>query len=102
MVEVTPVWKDNDASVALKMKSVKILVWIRLLYGAEVWTLKARDEIKIQSVEMWLWRRMIRVSWTEHRTDESILSKLNSNRELLALVRKHKLFWSAPQHGALE
>ena len=60
---LTTLWKDRSVSVALKMRLVKTLVWTVLSYGAEAWTLKIRDERKITSMEMWLWRRMKRISW---------------------------------------
>ena len=41
------------------------------------------DEKRIESAELWIYRRMLRVSWTEHRTDESILTELNTIRQLL-------------------
>ena len=50
----------------LKMKLVRSLVWTVLTYGAEGWTLKKADEKRIESAEMWMYRRMLRVSWTEH------------------------------------
>ena len=65
MCELTTLWKDRSISVALKMRLVKTLIWTVLCYGAEVWTLKVRDERKITSMEMWLWRRMMRISWME-------------------------------------
>ena len=40
--------------------------------GAEGWTLKKADEKRIESAELWIYCRILRVSWTEHRTDESI------------------------------
>ena len=49
------------------------------LYGAEALTLQVRDERKIQSAEMWFWGRMIRVSWTEHHTDESIQPRIGGS-----------------------
>ena len=51
-------------------------MWTVLTYGAEGWTLKKADEKRVESAEMWIYRRMLRVSWTEHRTDESILLEL--------------------------
>ena len=91
MCELTTLWKDRSIPVALKMRLVKTLVWTVLSYGAEAWTLKARDERKITSMEMWLWRRMMRISWMEKRTDNSILQELEIKRELLGHVRKLKL-----------
>ena len=73
------------------MRLVKTLVWTVLSYGAEAWTLKVRDERKITSMEMWLWRRMLRISWMEKRTDNSILQELEIKRELLGHVRKRNL-----------
>ena len=67
------------------------LVWTVLSYGAEAWTLKVQDERKITSMEMWLWRRMLRISWMEKRTYNSILQELEIKRELLGHVRKRKL-----------
>ena len=91
MCELTTLWKDRFIPVALKMRLVKTLVWTVLSYGAEAWTLKVRDERKITSMEMWLWRRMLRISWMEKRTDNSILQELEIKRELLGHVRKRKL-----------
>ena len=91
MCELTTLWKDRSIPVALKRKLVKTLVWTVLSYGTEAWTLKVRDERKITSMEMWLWRRMLRISWMEKRTDNSILQELEIKRELLGHVRKRKL-----------
>ena len=46
---------------------------------------------RIKSAELWIYRRMLRVSWTEHRTDESILTELNTTRQLLGFVVRRKL-----------
>ena len=78
MCELTTLWKDRSIPVALKMRLGETLVWAVLSYGAEAWTLKVRDERKIKtsyitSMEMWLWRRLMRISWMEKRTDNSSL-----------------------------
>ena len=73
------------------MTMVKTLVWTVLSYGAEAWTLKVRDERKITPMEMWLWRRMLRISWMEKRTNNRMLKELEIKRELLGHVRKRKL-----------
>ena len=91
MCELTTLWKDRSIPIALKMRLVKTLVWTVLFYGAEPWTLKMRDERKITSMEMWLWRRMKRLSWMEKRTANSILQELDIKHELPGQVRKRKL-----------
>ena len=41
-------------------------VWSMALYGAETWTLRATDQKRLESFEMWCWRRMEKISWTDH------------------------------------
>ena len=79
------------------MKLVRSLVWTVLTYGAGGWILKKADEKRIESAEMWIYRRMLRVSWTEHRTDESILLELNTTRQLLGFVVRRKLSYFGTQ-----
>ena len=97
MRELFPLWKSSISN-KLKMKLVKTLVWTVLSYGAEGWTLTLADERRIQSAEMWLWRRMLRISWFQKRSDVSILEQLNTKRELLAHVRKRKLTYFGHLH----
>ena len=74
MLDLVPILKDRGINKDLKMKLVRSLVSTVLTYGADGWTLKKADEKRIESAELWIYRRMLRVSWTEHRTDESILT----------------------------
>ena len=69
MLDLVPIQKGRGINKDLKMKLVHSLVWTGLTYGAEGWTLKKADEKRIESAELWIYRRMLRVSWTEHRTD---------------------------------
>ena len=91
MLDLVPIWKDRGITKDLKMKLVRSLVWTVLTYGAEGWTLTKADEKRIQSAELWIYRRMLRVSWTEHRTDDSILTELGTTRQLLGFVVRRKL-----------
>ena len=52
------------------------LVWTVLIYGVEWWILTKYDEKRIESAEVWSYRRMSRVTWTEHWTDQTILTEL--------------------------
>ena len=63
------------------MELLRSLVCTVLTYGAECWTLTKADQKRIESADLWIYRRMLRVSWTEHRTDESILSELNTTMQ---------------------
>ena len=86
MIELQDLWNDRNLSIQLKMRLVRTLVWSALVYGAEAWTLCKADENRILAAEMWLWRRMLKISWKEKRTNASILSELNIKRELLGKI----------------
>ena len=78
MLDLVSIWRDRGMNKDLKMKLVRSLMWTVLTYGAECWTLMKADEKRIESAELWIYRRMLRVSWTEHRTDQSILTELKA------------------------
>ena len=90
-MELDTIWKDRGIRKELKMKLVKALIWPVITYGAEGWTLKKDDERRLEAAEMWCYRRMLRISWTEKRTNKSILNELQTRRELLAQIIKRKL-----------
>ena len=91
MTELNTVWKDKSITLQLKIKLVKCLTWTVMTYGTEGWTLKAKQIKKIQSAEMWFYRRMLLVTWREKRTDESILKEPGTKRELVKFIKKRKL-----------
>jgi hypothetical protein len=86
MIELQDLWNDKSLSIQLKVKIVKTLVWSALIYGAEAWTLCKSDENRILAAEMWLWRRLLKISWKEKRTNASVLSELMVKRELLGKI----------------
>ena len=70
-----------------------------MTYGTEGWTLKAKQIKKIQSAEMWFYRRMLRVSWREKRTDESILKERGTKGENLSILSKRESYHSLGMHA---
>ena len=60
------------------------------LYGAETWTLRATDQKRLESFEMWCWRRMEKISWTDHVKNEEVLLRVNEQRNILHEIRKWK------------
>ena len=86
-------WKAKEISLKLKKQLVKSLVWSVALYGAESWSLKLSDMKKIESFELWVWRRMLQVSWKDRRTNEWIRQRVGVTEKegLLAHLKKRKL-----------
>jgi len=63
------------------------------LYGAETLTLRAADQKYLESFEMWCWRRMEKISWTNHVRNEEMLFRVNEWRNILHEIRKRKANW---------
>jgi len=77
----------------VKKKIMKTIVWSVMLYGAETWILKKKDMKRLNAVEMWLLRRMERISWMEKKTNEAVLSVVREKRKLIDTVVKRKKNW---------
>ncbi|RUS69941.1 hypothetical protein EGW08_022297 [Elysia chlorotica] len=90
-IESNNIWKDMGIPTTLKMAILKRLVWPVVLYGCEAWTLKQEEQNRIHATEMWLYRRLLRVSWKEKRTNDSILKELGVTRKLLSEIHKRRL-----------
>ncbi|XP_072019709.1 uncharacterized protein [Amphiura filiformis] len=86
-------WKAKAISLKLKKQLVRSLVWSIALYGAESWTLKQSDIEKIESFELWVWRRMLQVSWKERKTNAWIRQKvgITEKQGLLSQLKKRKI-----------
>ena len=63
------------------------------LYGAETWTFRAADQKHLESFEIWCWRRMEKISWTDHVGNEEVLLRVNEKRNILHEIRKRKANW---------
>jgi hypothetical protein len=77
----------------LRKKLVKCYIWSMALYGAESWTLRAVDQKHLESFEMWCWRRMEKLSWTDRVRNEEVLLRVSEQRNILHEIRKRKANW---------
>ena len=62
------IWKDKHVSIDTKKRLVRALIIPTVTYGSETWTMTKKIGKKINACEMWIWRKMQRISWTEKRT----------------------------------
>ena len=60
------------------------------LHGAETWTLRATEQKRLESCEMWCWRRMEKISWTDHVRNGEVLLRVNEQRNILHEIKKRK------------
>jgi hypothetical protein len=73
----------SKMDLALRKKLEKCYVWSIALYGAETWTLRSVDRKHLESFEMWCWRRMEKISWTDHGRNEEVLLRVKEQRNIL-------------------
>ena len=90
------VWKAQQISLKLKKQLVKLLIWSTALYGSESWTLnmlKEADKRSITAFEMWVWRRVLHISWTDMKTNKWIPNQIGVKEDegLLTQVKTRKI-----------
>ena len=77
----------------LKKRLVKTLIWSVVLYGSETWTLRKKDENRLEAFEMWVWRKIKKVKWTEHKTNEEVLEMVEERRSLMRTIQQRQKSW---------
>ena len=83
--------KTRDITLLTKVHLIKALVFPVVMYGCESWTIKKAEHRRIDAFELWCWRRLLRVSWTAGRSNQSILKEINPEYSLEGLMLKLKL-----------
>ena len=76
---------------ANKGRLVKAVVFPVVIYGCESWTIKKAERQRIDAFELWCWRRLLRVTWTSRRFNQSILKEISHECSLEGLMLKLKL-----------
>ena len=73
------------------VRLVKAMVFPVVMYGCESWTVKKAENQRIYAFELWYWRRLLRVSWTARRSNQSSLKEISPGCSLEGLMLKLKL-----------
>ena len=76
---------------ATKIHLVKAMVFPAVMYGCESWTIKKAEHQRIDTFELWCWRRLLRVPWTSRRSNQSILKEISPACSLEGMMLKLKL-----------
>jgi hypothetical protein len=77
----------------LRKKLVKCYIWSIALYGAAMWTLWKVDQKYLESFEMWCWRRMEKISWTDRVRNEDVLHRVKEEGNILHTLKRRKANW---------
>ena len=91
MTNLDSILKSRDITLPTKVSLVKAMVFPVVMYGCESWTVKKVEHRRIDAFELWCWRRLLRVLWTEKRSNHSILKEISPEYSLEGLMLKLKL-----------
>ena len=91
MTNLDSIFKSRDVTFPTKVHLVKALVFPVVMYGCESWTIKKAERRRIDAFKLWCWRRLLRVSWTERRSNQSILKEISPEYSLEELMLNLKL-----------
>ena len=91
MTNLDSVLKSRDIILVTKVHLVKAMVFPVVMYGCESWTIKKAEHRRIDAFELWCWRRLLRVSWTARRSNQSILVEIGPEYSLKGLMLQLKL-----------
>ena len=90
MTNLDSILKIRDITLPTKVCLAKVIVFPVVMYGCESWTLKKAECQRIDSFELWCWRRLLRDTWTARRSNQSILKKISPECSLQGLMLKLK------------
>ena len=91
MTNLDSILKRRDITLPTKVHLVKAMVFPVVMYGCESWTIKKVECQRIDAFELWCWRRLLRVLWTERRSNQSIVKEISPEYSLEGLMLKVKL-----------
>ena len=83
---LSKILKCRTMSIDTRLRVLNCYVLPILMYGCESWIITPELEKKLKATEMWMLRRMLRISWTEHVSNEEVLGRANYNRRLLGIL----------------
>ena len=91
LTNLDSILKSRDITFLTKVQIVKAVVFSVVMYGCESWTMKKAECQRTDPFELRCWRRLLRVSWTARRSNQSILKEINPEYSLEGLMLKTKL-----------
>jgi hypothetical protein len=84
-------FKSHNLNLEIKVRLLRCYIFSILYYGVESWTLTEAMEKKLEAFEMWLYRRILRISWTDKITNETVLRRVGKEREVMYTIKRRKL-----------
>ena len=83
---IDSILKSRDITLPTKVRLVKAMVFLVVMYEHDSWTVKKGEHQKIDGFELWCWRRLLRVPWTPRRSNQFILKGISPEYSLEGLM----------------
>ena len=99
MTNLDSILKSTDITLSTKVCLVKAVIFPVVMYGCESWIIKKAEHWRIDVFELWCWRRLLRVCWTERRSNQSFLKEIRPGCSLEGLMLKLKPQYSGHLMG---
>ena len=91
MINLDSIFKSRYITLPTKAHLVKAMIFPVVMFGCESWTIKKAECQRIGAFELWCWRRLLRIPWTERRSNQSLLKEISHEYSLEGLMSKLKL-----------
>ena len=91
MTNLDSIFKSRDITLPTKVRLVKAMVFPVVVYRCESWTVKKTERQRIDALELWCWRRLLRVPWTATKSNQFILKEISPGISLEGMMLKLKL-----------
>ena len=91
MTSLDHILKSRDVTLPTNVHLVKAMVFPVVMYGCKSWTVKKAEHQRIDAVELWCWRTLLRVPWTARKSNQFILKVISPGCSLEGLMLKLKL-----------
>ena len=91
MTNLDSVLKSKDIILLTNIHVIKAMIFPVVMYECDSWTIKKAEHQRIDAFKLWCWRRLLRVSWTARKSNQSILKGINPEYSLEGAMLKLKL-----------
>uniref|UniRef100_A0A8D8SXR8 Craniofacial development protein 2 n=1 Tax=Cacopsylla melanoneura TaxID=428564 RepID=A0A8D8SXR8_9HEMI len=88
---MSKLFKTHNLTVEMKMRLLRCYIFSIMLYGIESWTLTGATTSRLEAFEMWIYRRILRISWMDRITNESVLQRMKKDKEIMHTIKRRKL-----------
>ncbi|XP_039291702.1 uncharacterized protein LOC120353116 [Nilaparvata lugens] len=89
--QMAKLFKSHNLNMHIKIKLLYCYIFSILFYGVESWTLTKSTKKRLEAFEMWLYRRVLRISWMDRVTNKAVLERMDKDLEVMNIIKSRKL-----------